>query len=80
MGSHYNVLIGWNLNNAQAKQSDSFPGRGCGCWTEAYVFLVFREDYRELLNRFSQMTSILLNKASVGPPAVVLYHRWNDWL
>lgn len=21
--SHYNVLIGWNLNNAQAKQSDS---------------------------------------------------------
>lgn len=48
--SHYNVLIGWNLNNAQAKQSDSRPGRGCVSWNEADVFLVFWEDYRKLLN------------------------------
>lgn len=60
--THYNVLIGWNLNDAQAKQSESQPGRGCVCWTEADVFLVFREDYRELLNSSSQMKSILLSR------------------
>lgn len=69
--SQYNELIGWNLNNAQAKQSDSWPGKCCVSWTEAVVFLVLREDYRKPLNCFSQMKSILLNKIQAGLYIVV---------